>query len=127
MLYDQLIKDIRKAAIAMRERKFEACAKEIKHAFIVIQQLDGLVDRQSSEPAVPWLIKFYAMLRSNILDAQVKSSAEGLDEQAKLVLDVRGAWQELDNRSRLQPVDAMSPVNSTSRTDGDATQSSWSA
>ena len=100
LLYDQLIKDLRKAQIAMREARPEACAGEIKHAFLVLQQLDGTLNRDTGEAFVPWLLRFYALLRGNILNAQIKSSPDALDEQITLILSVRSAWQEVENRSR---------------------------
>lgn len=100
MLYDQLIKDLRKAGAAMRENRAEACAAELKHGLLVIQQLEGSLKRDTGEEFVTWLVRFYSLLRSNIIDAQVKRSPEQLDEQIVLILDVRSAWQEVELRNQ---------------------------
>lgn len=127
MLYDQLAKDLRQAANALREKKFENCASEVKHAFTVLAHLDSYVDQQADDPAVPWLLRFYKMLRANVLDAQIKASAEQLDAQAQLVIDVRGAWQELESRLQMQALEPPSATPVSAASDGEAVQSSWSA
>lgn len=100
MLYDQLVKDLRKAGIAMRENRIEACAAELKHGLLIIQQLEGSLKRDTGEEFVTWLVRFYSMLRTNIIDAQVKRLPEQLDAQITLILEVRSAWQEVELRNR---------------------------
>jgi len=99
LLYDQLVKDLRKAQTAMREVRHEACAAELKHSLLIIQQLEGSLNRDTGEAFVPWLLRFYTLLRMNIINAQVKRSPEQLDEQISLILDVRSAWQEVERRN----------------------------
>jgi flagellar protein FliS len=99
MLYDQLVKDLRNAGAAMRADNPEVCASEIKHALLIIQQLEGSLDRTTGEEFVTWLVRFYALIRSRIVEIQVKRSHEELDEQIAMILDVRGAWQAVESKN----------------------------
>jgi flagellar protein FliS len=129
LLYDQLVKDLRKAETAMREARPETCAAELKHALLVIQQLEGSLNRDTGEAFVPWLLRFYALLRTNIIDAQVKRSTEILDEQVSLVLDVRSAWQEVEyrNSSAASQITTECSALPHSKSVEDHVRSNWSA
>jgi flagellar protein FliS len=93
ILYDLLIQDLEKAIAA---RNVEARAAEIKHSFLVLQQLEGSLDAENGGEAAKTLASFYAVLRCKILEGQIKASPEILREQIALVLDVREAWQQVD-------------------------------
>jgi flagellar protein FliS len=132
MLYDQLIKDLRRSAAAMREGRPEPCANEIKHALLVIQQLEGSLDRSTGEEFVTWLIRFYGLLRTRIVDAQVKRAPEELDAQIAVVLDIRSAWQEVElrNNSVATSSNSSSPMANCStlgNSDGEYVTTNWSA
>ncbi len=111
MLYDQLVKDLRKAITAIEGTSPEECATAIKHALLVLQQLEGSLDHESGSDLVKWLVRFYSLLRTRVIEAQVQSSAQILNEQVSLILDVRGAWQQLESRDQ---VAAMSPSHTAS-------------
>lgn len=130
MLYDQLVKDLRKAEVAMRENRIEACAAELKHGLLIIQQLEGSLKRDTGEEFVPWLVRFYALLRANIIEAQVKRSPEQLDQQIAMILDVRSAWQEVESRNNsTSSFSASSSLFSSTRSAGneDTVCTNWSA
>jgi flagellin-specific chaperone FliS len=69
---------------------------EIKHSFLVLQQLEGSLDMENGGEAAKHLSAFYSVLRSKILEAQIKASPEILRQQIELVLEVRQAWQQVD-------------------------------
>jgi flagellar protein FliS len=132
MLYDQLVKDLRKAQTAMCDARHEACAAELKHAFLVLQQLEGSLARDTGEEFVPWLLRFYGLLRMNILEAQVKRSPDLLDEQVTLILDVRSAWQEVESRNRTTgsygvPGSSVSQLTSHNASGEEYKSTNWSA
>jgi len=100
MLYDQLVKDLRKAAAAIEESRAEDCANSVKHALLVIQQLEGSMDHTTESELVNWLVRFYSLLRSRIVAAQVSRSPEEMHAQIAMILDVREAWQQIESRSQ---------------------------
>lgn len=129
LLYDQLVKDLRHAQAAMCEMRPEACANELKHALLIIQQLEGSLNRDTGEAFVPSLLRFYSVIRLNIIDAQVKRAPEKLDEQVKLILDVRSAWQQVEARNNSSNYNASSAMSLPPCNSGDEefVHSNWSA
>jgi flagellar secretion chaperone FliS len=96
VLYDLLLHDLELTIDAFADRDIERRTKEIKHAFLVLQQLEGSLDRENGAEAATNLARFYSFLRSKILEAHIKASPEILRQQVELVIDVRQAWQQVD-------------------------------
>lgn len=96
ILYDLLIHDMEQAIAAFADRDIERRSEEIKHSLLVLQQLDGSLDHENGGEAAKHFSAFYSALRSKIFEAQLKSSPEILKKQIELVLDVRQAWQQVD-------------------------------
>lgn len=96
ILYDLLINDLRQAIEAIAKKDVEARSKAVKHAFLVLQQLEGSLDRENGGEAADNLSKFYAVMRARIFEAHQKVISEILDEQVRLLLDVRQTWEKVD-------------------------------
>ena len=96
ILYDLLVHDLEQAIAAFADRDIERRTAEIKHSFLVLQQLEGSLDMQNGGDSAKHLASFYSALRCKILEAQVKASPEILRQQIELVFDVRQAWQQVD-------------------------------
>lgn len=104
ILYDLLVHDLEQAIAAFADRDIEKRTSEIKHSFLVLQQLEGSLDMNNGGDTAQHLAAFYSALRSKILEAQMKASPEILREQIKLVFEVRQAWQQVEKPS-LGPAD----------------------
>jgi flagellar secretion chaperone FliS len=129
ILYDLLIEDLRQAISAIANRDTEARSNAIKHAFVVLQQLEGSLDHDNGAEAAKNLGRFYSVMRCRIFDAHFKVSAEILNDQVNLLLDVRKAWQQVDPAvTQASPSPA---VENTERTtiqmDDDRPNASWTA
>jgi flagellar secretion chaperone FliS len=96
ILYEQLIKDLRHAEDAMRKNDIQTRSREVDHALIVLARLQSaLADPQGSEISRN-LDRFYRLLRSSLLTAQIKNIPGMLDKQIKNLLLLREAWVEVD-------------------------------
>jgi len=115
ILYDLLVHDLEQAIAAFADGDIERRTAEIKHSFIVLQQLEGSLDRENGAEAAKHLSAFYSVLRCKILEAQMKASPEILRQQIDLVLDVRQAWQQVD-KPNLGSSTAAEPVASSQGT-----------
>jgi flagellar protein FliS len=96
ILYDLLVHDLEQAIAAFAAGDVEGRTAEIKHAFVVLQQLEGSLSKEDAPEDASRLSRFYSTLRRNILAAQIKANPEILRRQIELVLDVRQAWQQVD-------------------------------
>src|SRR5208282_3692652 len=96
VLYDLLVHDLEQAIAGFASGDIEGRTAEIKHAFLVLQQLQGSLDMENGGEAAQHLSAFYSELRCKIFEAHLKASPEMLKKQIELVLDIRQAWQQVD-------------------------------
>jgi flagellar protein FliS len=96
-LFDTLVGDFRRAAIALRDGDIERRCKELNHAALVLGQLESWVDLENGGESARTMARFYAFLRAKMLEASAKKSAQVLEAQIELILHVRSAWQQLDS------------------------------
>jgi flagellar protein FliS len=96
-LFDTLAGDLRRAAAAIRKNDIEKRCKELDHASLVLGQLASWVDMEKGGDSAQTLAQFYANLRATMMEAAVTQSASLLETQIDTILQVRSAWQELDN------------------------------
>ena len=96
VLYDLLVEDLRRAMKALERADVEARSRALKHAFLVLQQLQGSLNREKGGDAAKYLSHFYAVLRAGIWEAHIKQSSEILRKQISLLLDVRQTWAQVD-------------------------------
>jgi flagellar biosynthetic protein FliS len=95
-LFDTLVGDLRRAAVALRKDDIETRCRELNHAMLVIGQLNEWIDPEKGGESARTLSHFYAYLRAKIMEAAVTKSATLLETQMEMILHVRSAWQKLD-------------------------------
>jgi flagellar protein FliS len=102
-LFDTLAGDLRRAAAAIRKSDIEKRCKELDHASLVLGQLASWVDMEKGGESAQTLAQFYANLRATMMEAAVTQSASLLETQIDTILQVRSAWQRLDNAPQPPP------------------------
>ncbi|MGA9527475.1 MAG: flagellar export chaperone FliS [Terriglobales bacterium] len=100
VLYDLLVGDLKAAIAAIEKRDVEERSRHLKHAFLVLEQMEQSLDMENGGEAASHLSSFYASLRSNIMSGHVKASADILNRQIQLVFQVRGAWVQVEQREQ---------------------------
>lgn len=95
-LFDTLVGDFRRAVAALHKNDIETRCKELNHAALVLGQLENWLDLTNGGESAQNLARFYAYLRSKMMEASVKKSASILELQIDMILHVRSAWQQLD-------------------------------
>ena len=130
-LFDTLAGDLRRAAEAQRIKDITKRCHEINHALLVIGYLEDWIDRESGGELAQKLIAFYATLRRVLIEAQVRQSAELLEQQMDMVLAIRGTWHDLEVRalSTLETPPPSQPLQYPGIADSEIHRSisSWSA
>jgi flagellar secretion chaperone FliS len=96
IMYDMLVADLQRAIEAVHAGDVEKRSAEIKHAFLVLQQLEGSLEMEKGGEAAKNLSFFYSVMRSKILEAHIKISVPMLQKQIEHILDVRSAWEQVD-------------------------------
>jgi flagellar secretion chaperone FliS len=106
-MYDLLVNDLTQAMNALEKGDIEARSMAIKHAFLVLQQLQGSLDWEKGGEAAKNLSQFYSFLRGRIWEAHVKKDRQALSEPIQLLLEVRQAWAQVDSAN--SPAAAIAP------------------
>ncbi len=96
-LHDTLAGDLRRAADAIERHDIQTRCDQLLHGFKVLQQLEAMLDMQGGGETASKVQYFYNHVRGQMLAAQFKLSATILRDQAKIVVEVREAWQKLDS------------------------------
>jgi flagellar secretion chaperone FliS len=108
IMYDLLVGDLRQAINALETGEIGARSTAIKHAFLVLQQLQGSLNREEGGDGAKHLSNFYTVMRGRLWEAHVKRNSEILHEQIRLLLDVRQAWEQADpTRSSTEAISAL--------------------
>jgi len=95
-LYDTLAGDLRRAAEAERENDIAGRCREVHHALLIIGHLEEWVNRGCGGELADQLVAFYGSLRRELLEAQVRRSAQLMELQMARVLELREKWQQFE-------------------------------
>jgi flagellin-specific chaperone FliS len=75
----------------------------LSHAALVLGRLDSWVDHENGGESAQALARFYAYLRHKMIVAAGTKSADVLDAQISMILQVRASWQQLDTAAMQAP------------------------
>jgi flagellar secretion chaperone FliS len=99
-LYEQIIEDLRQAAIAIEQNAIERRTKRINHAILVIGHLQSPLDFTRGGKVAKDLDHFYNVLRQNLIQVQFYPSKQGITQQITDLLAVREAWIKVERAER---------------------------
>jgi len=95
-LYEQLIEDLRQAAIAIEQRNIERRTRRINHAILVIGHLQSALDFVQGGKVAQNLNHFYGVLRQSVVEVQFHPSKQAAAQLITDLLAVREAWIEVE-------------------------------
>ncbi len=130
ILFDVLIGDLERVIAAIAAHDVEKRSSELKHAFLILQQLEGSLDMKNGGEAAKNFSRFYASIRSKLLEAHIKISPEIVRRQVELLLDVRQAWQQSDRPDQSSRQNSVQPPATAAAQPAptqSTTTSSWTA
>jgi flagellar secretion chaperone FliS len=103
ILYDVLARDLHDAIEAMENGHIEGRSAKLKHGFLVLQQLEGSLNMDEGGELATNMSRFYSMLRSQMMKAQIEQDGGILRELVQFLFSVREAWAELNSRLASPP------------------------
>lgn len=98
LLYDQLLRDIRRALDALGRNDVQARCQELDHALVVLGQLQHTLNLENGGEVAETLDDFYSLVRSNLLMAATQQSPSLLESQYRQILAVREAWLQVERQ-----------------------------
>jgi flagellar secretion chaperone FliS len=118
LLYDQLLRDLRRALDAFAKQDIQNRCRELDHALVVLAQLQGTLNLESGGEVAQNLDRFYNLVRDGLLRAGIEGSVELLEKQWRNILGVREAWLEVEHQQS-----APAPQHGPRQGDGDRDES----
>ncbi len=114
MLYDGALKAIFAAKAAMAQGNTAGKGEAISKAIAIVDEgLSATLDMDGGGEIATNLAALYDYIGSRLLYANLKNEQGSLDESARLLSELRGAWEELEQRSRsAEQVMAAAPAGS---------------
>ena len=116
LLYEQMIQDLRQAAQAIEQNDIELRTNHINHAILVIAYLQSGLDFATGGKVAQDLNDFYDLLRQNLVQVQFHPSQAGIGQQITDLLEVRGAWTEVEQAEKSSVATTVATVVATSVT-----------
>jgi flagellar protein FliS len=97
-LYENIVSDLGRAVIAVRENDVEKRTSHLQHALLLIAHLQNALDMENGGDSARMLERFYLLARKRIVEAQAKQSIEMMEEISRDFLSVREAWAQIENQ-----------------------------
>ncbi|MEA2442978.1 MAG: flagellar secretion chaperone FliS [Thermoleophilales bacterium] len=94
MLYDGANRFLIQAATAMRAGDLTQTNDRLRRAEAIVQELRGTLDMSAGEVAVN-LESIYSFCQRLLLQARLKQDASKIEHVAKLLRELRDAWDQL--------------------------------
>jgi flagellar secretion chaperone FliS len=95
-LYEQLVEDLRRVAIAIENNEIGPRTERINHAILVIGYLQSSLDFALGGKVARNLEQFYNFLRQNLVKVQFQPSKLAVQQLITDVLAVRSSWIEVE-------------------------------
>jgi len=103
LLYEQLIEDLRRALAAFGQGDIEARTRAINHALLVLGYLESSLDKAQGGQVALNLERFYSQVRRGLVEAQIRQSANLLEQQISHLMLLHEAWCEVERSAAAQP------------------------
>ena len=103
MLYDGALKAIYAAKVAMERGEIASKGSAISKAIAIIDEgLRPALDLDAGGEIAANLMALYQYVTGRLLYANLKNDRRALDEAARLLSELRSAWEMLEQRARPQ-------------------------
>lgn len=102
ILYEEIVRSLRKALRAFDAGDIESRGKELTHAVEVIGYLQSILDFEKGGDVARNLSSFYNLMRGKLLQTHIAPTQEALQMLACEFAKVGAAWQQAE-RSLAQP------------------------
>jgi flagellar protein FliS len=97
-LYENIVSDLGRAVMAVRDADIERRTSQLQHALLLISHLQNALDLENGGEPARLLEKFYSVTRARILEAQIKQSGKILEEVISDFLSLREAWEKVEDQ-----------------------------
>jgi flagellar secretion chaperone FliS len=113
-LYDTILRDFRRALVALEAGNVETRVFELNHALTVIGHLEEVLDHKRGGAVAKRFEGFYRITRGLIVAANAEPNRKSIDDLIEMYGTLRLAWQEADRKLQGSEAPASVPAASPS-------------
>jgi flagellar secretion chaperone FliS len=106
ILYEEVIRSLRKAHQAFQQNNIEQRCLSLTHSVHVIGHLQSVLDFEKGAEVAQNISNFYNVARNVIVDCNNTGNCERLISLAGDFSNVAQAWQQVDRATTINPADA---------------------
>jgi flagellar protein FliS len=129
ILFEAALDDMRRAASCTEPSEIEERAVTIRHAMLILQQLQGTLDFEKGGLVARQFEQFYNLIRAKLLEAQLRNSPELMQQPIRFMSEVRDCWvhakKQIEPAPARPPAPVLPPANTDLEPGGPASE--WSA
>lgn len=103
ILFDAAIDDIQRARTAIKNNQIEERTSAIRHAMLILQQLQGTLDFAKGGQVARQFEQFYNLIRAKLLEAQLRNSADQMQQQIRFMSEIRDCWVQVGKQFHSAP------------------------
>ncbi len=97
MCYEKAILCLNQAENHFYKKEFEKKAKKIQKALDIINELQSCLNFEKGEAIAKNLDSIYTYLTTRILMGDIKKDASAFNECAKILVELKGAWEGISH------------------------------
>ncbi len=133
MLYEAAIEDLRRISSAIQDNDVQRRTDEAHHFLQVLNQLQGSLDMERGGEVAANLDRYYGLVRSQLLQAELKNSSQIVQDILSQFLSLHQAWLEVERATSAtaHPTAPDEPAALSSNTSAPSAENSptkeWSA
>ncbi len=102
ILYEEIIRSIRRAQRAHAAGRLEERTHSLTHAIRVVGHLQGVLDFDQGGPLAHELFDFYGLVRNKLLEASAQADPELMHSLATEFENMKQAWQRVERETAPQ-------------------------
>ncbi|MGA7963911.1 MAG: flagellar export chaperone FliS, partial [Candidatus Acidiferrales bacterium] len=105
ILYEEVIRSMRKAQRALASGNIEERTHSLSHAIAVVGHLQGVLDFTKGGQVASDLAVFYDLTRGKMLEANVRADDQIMETVATEFAKIKEAWHAVDREVTGQPAE----------------------
>ena len=110
ILYEEIVRSIRKAKRAFESGDIETRGRSLTHAVEVIGYLQSILNFDKGGQVARDLSQFYNLMRVKLLEVHIQPTPDGLEMLAREFAKVAAAWQQAERLVAQQRASAQAPA-----------------
>ena len=113
LCYEKAIQSLKLAKMRYERKEFEAKAKALENAILIINELQSSLDKEKGGAIAENLDNIYSYLTKRLLEGDLKGDLSIFDEAAHILSELKEAWEVIasEDKEKASSVPASDSIN----------------